>query len=120
MQKDALCARSSHRATVPGRHEAVCGDMAMSVLSGSLRLRVMRSGGITAVGYAANQLLRFGGNLVLTRLLFPEAFGVMAIMQAVVLGVTMLSDVGITQSIVLHQRGAEPGFVNTAWTIQIS
>ena len=91
----------------------------MSAAMGSLRQRVMRSGGITAAGYAGNQLLRFGSNLILTRLLFPEAFGVMAIMQAVVVGVTMLSDVGVAQSIVRHKQGAEPAFVNTAWTIQI-
>ena len=91
----------------------------MSAAVGSLRQRVMRGGGITAVGYAGNQLLRFGSNLILTRLLFPEAFGIMAIMQAVVIGVTMLSDVGVAQSIVRHERGAEPSFLNTAWTIQI-
>lgn len=91
----------------------------MSATMGSLRQRVMRSGGITAGGFAADQILRFGSNLVLTRLLFPEAFGIMAIMQAVVVGVTMLSDVGVAQSIVRHARGAEPSFINTAWTIQI-
>ncbi|HEY8706669.1 MAG TPA: oligosaccharide flippase family protein, partial [Burkholderiaceae bacterium] len=92
----------------------------MSVAVGSLRRRVMRSGGITATGYAANQVLRFASNLILTRLLFPEAFGIMAIMQTVVVGVTMLSDVGVAQSVVRHARGAEPSFLNTAWTIQIA
>lgn len=92
----------------------------MSASLGSLRQRVMRSGSITVLGYAASQILRFGSNLVLTRILFPEAFGIMAIMQAVVVGVTMLSDVGVTQSIVRHVRGGEPAFVNTAWTIQIA
>lgn len=91
----------------------------MSAATASLRQRVMRSGGITMAGYAANQVLRLGSNLILTRLLFPEAFGIMAIMQAVVVGVTMLSDVGVAQSIVRHARGAEPSFINTAWTIQI-
>ena len=85
----------------------------------SLRERVFKSGGITTAGYAVNQVLRFASNLILTRLLFPEAFGIVAIMQAVVIGVTMLSDVGVSQSIVRSARGAEPGFVNTAWTIQI-
>ncbi len=91
----------------------------MSAAVGTLRQRVMRSGGITAVGYGANQMLRFGSNLILTRLLFPEAFGIMAIMQAVIVGVIMLTDVGVTQSIVRHARGAERSFVDTAWTVQI-
>ena len=85
----------------------------------SLRERVFKAGGVTVAGYAAGQLLRFGSNLILTRLLFPEAFGIVAIMQAVVIGVVMLSDVGVAQSIVRNKEGAEPRFVNTAWTIQI-
>lgn len=92
----------------------------MSATGGrSLRERVFKAGGVTVLGYAANQLIRFGSNLILTRLLFPEAFGIVAIMQAVVIGVAMLSDVGVAQSIVRNKEGAEPRFVNTAWTIQI-
>lgn len=70
-------------------------------------------------GFGTNQLLRLAGNLVLTRLLFPEAFGLMAIVQAVMVGVSMLSDVGIEQSIIQNKRGNEPAFVNTAWTVKV-
>ena len=70
-------------------------------------------------GFGSNQLLRLAGNLVLTRLLFPEAFGLMAIVQAVIVGVTMLSDVGLEQSIVQNKRGHEAEFLNTAWTLQV-
>lgn len=66
-----------------------------------------------------NQALRLGGNLILTRLLFPEAFGLMAIVMVVIYGVTMLTDVGIGPSIVQKSRGSDPDFLNTAWTIQI-
>jgi O-antigen/teichoic acid export membrane protein len=81
--------------------------------------RVLRAGGWTMVGYGTSQLLRLAGNLVLTRLLFPEAFGLMAIVQAVMVGVAMFSDVGIEQSIIHNKRGNEPAFVNTAWTIKV-
>jgi O-antigen/teichoic acid export membrane protein len=73
----------------------------------------------TLAGYAAGQALRFGSNLILTRLLFPEAFGTMALVQAVLTGVTMLSDLGTEQAIIQHKGGEEPNFVNTAWTIQV-
>jgi O-antigen/teichoic acid export membrane protein len=69
--------------------------------------------------YGANQFLRLGGNLVLTRLLFPEAFGLMAIVQTVLSGIGMLSDVGIEQSIIQNSRGDIPAFVNTAWTLKL-
>lgn len=85
----------------------------------TLTQRVVRSGSWVMAGYFTNQVLRFGGNLLLTRLLFPEAFGLMAIVQAVIMGVTMLSDVGITPSIVQNAQGEHSDFLNTAWSIQI-
>lgn len=85
----------------------------------SLKQRVYQSGSWTMAGYGINQGLRLGGNLILTRLLFPEAFGMMAIIQAVFYGAHMLTDVGIAASIVQKDRGNDPVFLNTAWTIQI-
>ena len=85
----------------------------------TLRQRVLQSGSWTLVGYGANQALRLGGNLILTRLLFPEAFGLMAIVQIVIYGISMIADVGLGSSIVQHGRGNEPAFLNTAWTVQV-
>ncbi len=64
-------------------------------------------------------MLRFGGNLILTRLLFPEAFGMMAIINVACYGMTVLVDMGLGQSIVQNKRGTDPAFINTAWVIQI-
>jgi len=85
----------------------------------ALRKRVLNSGSWTLAGYGLSQFLRFAGNLILTRLLFPEAFGLMAIYQAIYYGVHMLTDVGIGPSIVQHKHGNEPAFLNTAWTVQV-
>ncbi len=85
----------------------------------SLKQRIVRSGSWTIIGYGVSQALRLGGNLILTRLLFPEAFGLMAIFQAVNYGVHMLTDVGIGPSIVQKEHGNETIFLNTAWTVQI-
>jgi O-antigen/teichoic acid export membrane protein len=79
----------------------------------------LRGGLFIIVGHLGGEGLRFASNLLLTRLLFPEAFGLMAIANAVLQGARMLSDVGILGSIVQHPRGEEPAFVNTAWTIQV-
>jgi len=73
----------------------------------------------TIAGYGTNQLLRFGGNLILTRLLVPEYFGLMAVVNTLRIGIELFSDIGITQSIVNNKRGDEPAFLNTAWTLQI-
>ncbi len=70
-------------------------------------------------GYGAGMAIRLGSNLILTRLLFPEAFGVMAMMQVVLYGMWMLSDVGITQAVVMSPRGDEQDYLDTAWTLQV-
>jgi O-antigen/teichoic acid export membrane protein len=83
-----------------------------------LSKRALNSSVLTAINYGGQQALRFAGNLLLTRLLFPEAFGLMALVQSFLIGLEMLSDVGITPSIVHSKRGDEPDYLNTAWTLQ--
>ncbi len=87
--------------------------------SPTLAQRVILAGGWSLFGFGASQVLRFAGNLILTRLLFPEAFGLMAIVQAILIGITLLSDVGIEQSVIRHRDGETPTFVNTAWTLKV-
>ena len=73
----------------------------------------------TIVGYGLSQILRFGGNLILTRLLVPEFFGLMALANTLRIGIELFSDIGIGQSIICNKRGDEPVFLNTAWTLQV-
>ena len=86
----------------------------------ALRERVLRAGGWTVAGFALGQAVRFAGNLVMTRLLVPEMFGVMAIAMMVMYGLALFSDVGLRQSVVQSRRGQEAAFLNTAWAIQIA
>ncbi|MFW6049750.1 MAG: oligosaccharide flippase family protein [Myxococcota bacterium] len=72
----------------------------------------------SASGYAGTQLIRFGGNLILWRLLFEEAFGVMALVSVFLTGLQMFSDVGIGPSLIQNDR-EDADFVNTAWTMQV-
>ena len=87
--------------------------------SPSLSARILRSGSWTIAGSLCGQALRFGSNLVLTRLLFPEAFGLMAIAQAILTGARLLSDVGLMQGIVRSARGHEQRYLDTVWTLDI-
>lgn len=73
----------------------------------------------TIIGYGFSQGLRLVGNLVLTRLLVPELFGLMALIQTFITGLNLFSDVGIGPSIIQNKRGEEPDFYNTAWTLQV-
>jgi O-antigen/teichoic acid export membrane protein len=69
-------------------------------------------------GYGAQQVLRLGSNLVLTRLLFPAAFGLMSIVSVIMTGLYLLSDVAIQPCVVQSRRGDDLPFLNTAFTIQ--
>jgi len=84
-----------------------------------LNSRVARASMWTLTGYASSQGLRLLNNLILWRLLYPEAFGLMAIVNVCLTGLAMFSDVGIGPSIVQHERGGDPDYLNTAWTIQV-
>lgn len=86
---------------------------------GSLRSRASRAGSWSVFGDMVSQALRLGGNLILTRLLFPEAFGLMAIVQSVLVGVALVSDIGVESSIIRSEQGRRGTFLNTAWTMQI-
>jgi O-antigen/teichoic acid export membrane protein len=85
----------------------------------SLKALAVRSASWTVAGQLVTQGLRLVSNIILARLLFPEAFGLMAIVSVFVAGLNMFSDLGIGPSIVYNRRGEEPDFLNTAWTIQI-
>ncbi len=84
-----------------------------------IRSRALKASWFTLSGYGFSQLLRIGSNMALTRLLFPEAFGLMALVNVLVAGLEMLSDIGIQPSIVQHERGEDRTFLNTAWSIQV-
>ncbi|MDJ0629448.1 MAG: oligosaccharide flippase family protein [Rhodobacter sp.] len=99
-------------------------DSPVTGIAGTLRRtglisRVARGSAWIALGYLTSQALRLGANLILTRLLFPEAFGLMALVTVFIVGLSMFSDIGIGPSISQSKRGDDPDFLNTAWTIQV-
>ena len=75
--------------------------------------------GWTTAGYGAAQMLRVLNNVILARLLAPPIFGLMAIVNAIRTGVELVSDVGLTQSIISNPAGNDPLFYDTAWTLQV-
>ncbi|SMX32891.1 oligosaccharide flippase family protein [Maliponia aquimaris] len=86
---------------------------------GSLTARVMRSSLLTVGSFGFGQMVRLASNLILTRLLFPEAFGLMALVMVFLMGLGQFSDVGVTPAIMQSRRGDDRDFLNTAWTIQV-
>ena len=55
----------------------------------------------------------------MTRLLVPEMFGLMSIVSALIMGLSLFSDLGLRQSIIQSKRGRDERFLNTIWSFQI-
>jgi O-antigen/teichoic acid export membrane protein len=72
----------------------------------------------TFMDYGFGQSLRVVNSLVLTRLLVPAAFGEMALVTTLIVGMNLLSDLGLGPSVIQSRRGDDPHFLNTAWTLQ--
>jgi len=55
----------------------------------------------------------------MTRLLFPEVYGQMTLVWAVLTGLQMFADTGIVPTIIRDERGDDPAFLNTAFTTNV-
>lgn len=89
-----------------------------ALADGPMANQVVRASAWALGGYAAGQTIRFGGNLILTRLMFPDVFGLAALVFTFIYGLQMFTDVGTGPAVVQSPRGDDPGFLDTAWTIQ--
>lgn len=89
------------------------------VAGATLRQRVLKAGLWSSTGFLLSLILRFGSNLLMTRLLVPEMFGLMAVATTVQVGLGMFSDLGLRQFVVQSTRGGHRSYLNTAWTIQV-
>lgn len=79
----------------------------------------MHAAGWTVLGHAVSQVIRLGSNVVLTRLLAPESYGVMAVGYVVMTGLVMFSDIGLSAGAIRSKRGNDPHYLNVSWVVQI-
>lgn len=86
----------------------------------SMKARAIRGSGWTAAESVTSLGIRLVSSLILTRLLFPEAYGLMALAQVFLSALTMLSDLGLQPAIIQSKRGFQANYLNTAWTLQIA
>jgi O-antigen/teichoic acid export membrane protein len=84
-----------------------------------LESKAMRATFWTVMDYGCSMALRVVNSLVLTRLLMPESFGLMALVTTLVVGISLISDLGLGPSVIQSPRGDEPALLNTVWTLQV-
>ncbi|MCP4093836.1 MAG: oligosaccharide flippase family protein [Planctomycetes bacterium] len=85
----------------------------------SLAGRGKRGGMWVLLGKGFETGLRLVSSIIMTWLLFREAFGVLVPVHVFLTGIQLFSDIGIGPSIVHSKRGEETPFLRTVWTIQV-
>lgn len=63
-------------------------------------------------------LLRFASNLILTRLVAPEAFGAIAIITSIMYVLNMIMDIGLKAFVTRHET-ADDELLQTVWTVRV-
>ncbi|HXJ23265.1 MAG TPA: oligosaccharide flippase family protein [Polyangia bacterium] len=85
----------------------------------NIRRAAIRGSAIILIAFGTSSGMRFVSNLLLTRLLFPAQFGIMALVTTFIMGLSLFSDIGIGQQIIQSRHGEDEMFLNTAWTVQV-
>lgn len=91
----------------------------LTIISPTFRQRFAHASGWVFGGHVIGHVLRLASNLVMTRLLVPDMFGIMAVANVFMVGLALFSDLGITQNIIQSRRGTDPTFLHTAWAVKI-
>lgn len=85
---------------------------------GSLGARTLSAGAWSLGSAGATFFLRLASNLIMTRLLVPEDFGIIAFAMLFASAVALLTDIGLHQSIV-REPNLTPRFLRVAFTVRI-
>lgn len=85
----------------------------------TLGRRVLKAGGWSLLQVLGVHILRLGSNLIMTRLLLPEAFGLIAMVGILIAGFTLFTDVGINRSVAREPDADQPHFLHVAWAFKI-
>lgn len=91
----------------------------LAVSAAALRGRLGVQASWVVGPFAVQQGVRLATNIILARLLAPEMFGLMLIVNTLRTGTELLSDIGIGQSVVRTRRTLDHAFLDTAWTLQL-
>ncbi len=92
--------------------------LAFALRQDSLKGRTLRSMAALSVGTVFERVLRVVRNMVLARILVPQAFGAMAILLMVSEIFEAFTEVGVKQSVIQNRKGAQVDYLNVAWWFQ--
>jgi lipopolysaccharide exporter len=78
-------------------------------------------GDLFATGFSFGGLLliKLISSIILTRILRPEAYGVITIITSISFVVAMLADTNVSLFLIRDKNAEEPRYINTAWTMRL-
>jgi O-antigen/teichoic acid export membrane protein len=74
----------------------------------------------TGLTFGAQGVIKISSSLVLTRILRPEAYGVVTIIMSILFVVEMIGDLGLNLFVIRDPNGETSRFLNTAWTLRLA
>ncbi|MDX2036739.1 MAG: oligosaccharide flippase family protein [Isosphaeraceae bacterium] len=75
--------------------------------------------GWTSSAQFVGMFIKLGSNLILTRLLAPEVYGLFGTAMAIVTTLEWLSDLGVQPALVRHPEGDRSDYLNTGWWMNL-
>lgn len=73
----------------------------------------------TLFGFGAAQVIKLASTLILAKMLSPGDYGLVAIVNVILIGISMCSDFGFGANVMQNKRGEDVSFLNSIWTLQI-
>ena len=84
----------------------------------SLKAKSARGVMTLSIGTGVERALRLVRMMILTRILLPDQFGLMALILTLVNVFEACTEVGVKQSVIQNKRGADPEYLNATWWFQ--
>lgn len=84
-----------------------------------IRYQMARGSLWLGAGNGLENALRIGRNMILTRLIAPEAFGAMALVLAVNGVFEALTEIGVREAVIQNPRGGSRAYLGAAWWVAL-
>ncbi|UCE98812.1 MAG: oligosaccharide flippase family protein [Planctomycetota bacterium] len=98
--------------------KAIPNNKIIALRGDNLKARCARSSIVLGVGAIIAKGSGFASKVILTRLLVPEVMGLMVLILSITALLTVLTEIGIKQSVIQNKNGARLEFLNMAWCFQ--
>ena len=72
----------------------------------------------TTFCFGAQAIIRLASSLILTRILLPEAYGIITIILSIAVVVALIADTNVNLFIIREENAEQPRYLDTAWTLQ--